>query len=418
MRPMHSDNINSKSEARNSKQNQTFKKHKVLNGSFWILNFDISSLCFGFRYSDFGFCWMFKIIFTAGLLLLAVAELANAAPAWQEEWERTLQAAKKEGALSMIGPPGADRRDALTETFQKKYGISIEYHADPGAGISPRINAERKAERYLWDVVITGTTTGLEVLIPARVLDPLEPQLLLPEVKDLKQWRGGALEFLDPGRQILVMTPFQRGTLFINTSLANPNEFKSYKDLLNPKWKGKIIADDPRKSGPGQATFTFFFLHPGLGSDFIRSLGVQSLTLLRDYAQEVNMVGQGRYPVGLGFSDSLAEERAKQGVPLAIVDPRQIKEGSDVSPASGGLSIFNRAPHPNASKIYINWLLSKEGQTLYARATGYLSARLDVPTDHAAPWRVPQPGSVKTYTQEAMDVKKQLTPLLTEVFGR
>src|SRR5215467_7488356 len=134
--------------------------------------------------------------------------------------------------------------------------------------------------------------------------------------------------------------------------------------------------------------------------------------------QEVNMVGQGRYPVGIGFSDSLAEERTKQGVPLAIVDPRQLKEGSDVSPASGGLSIFNRAPHLNASKVYINWLISKEGQTLYARATGYLSARLDVSTDHAAPWRVPQSGSVKTYTQEAMDVKKQLTPLLTEVFGR
>ena len=361
---------------------------------------------------------MLQLILRAWLLLLAVTELVNAAPAWQDEWERTLQAARKEETVAMIGPPGADRRDALTETFQKKYGITIEYYADPGAGVSPRISAERKAQRYLWDVIITGTTTGLEALIPARVLDPLEPQLILPEVKDLKQWRGGALEFLDPGRQILVMTPFQRGTLFINTSLANSKEFKSYKDLLNPKWKGKILADDPRKSGPGHATFTFFFLHPALGPDFIRSLGGQSLTLLRDYAQEVNMVGQGRYPVGLGFSDSLAEERAKQGVPLAIVDPRQLKEGSDASPASGGLSIFNRAPHLNASKVYINWLLSKEGQTLYARATGYLSARLDVPTDHAAPWRVPQPGSVKTYTQEAMDVKKQLMPLLMEVFGQ
>ena len=355
------------------------------------------------------FAWMFLVLLTGR---------AQAAAAWQEEWERVLQAAKKEGTLAMVGPPGADRRDALTETFQKKYGISVEYHADPGAGISPRLNAERKAERYLWDVVLTGTTTGLEALIPARVLDPLEPSLILPEVKDLRLWRGGTLEFLDPARQLLVMTPFQRGILFINTNSANPKEFKSYKDLLDPKWKGKIVADDPRKSGPGQATFTFFFLHPGLRLDFIRSLGGQGLTLLKDYAQEVNMVGQGRYPVGIGLSDSLAEERVKQGVPMSIVDPRQLKEGSDMSPASGGLSLFNRAPHPNASKIYINWLLSKEGQTIYARATGYISARLDVPTDHAAPWRVPQPGSVKTYTQEAMDVKKQLAPLLTEVFGR
>ena len=351
------------------------------------------------------------------LLALLTGAVFAAAPG-QEEWERVLQAAKKEGKVAIIGPTGADRRDALTIAFEKKYGIGIEYHADSGAGILPRLSAERKADRYLWDVVITGTTTALENLIPARVLDPLEANLILPEVKDLKLWRNGALEFLDPGRQLLVMSPYQRGTLFVNSTLVNPKEFKSYKDLLDPKWKGKIVADDPRKAGPGQATFTFFFLHPELGTKFIRALGGQGLTLLKDYAQEVNMLGQGRYSVGLGLSDSLAEQRAKQGVPVEIVDIRQLREGSDTSPASGGLSIFNRAPHPNAAKVYINWLLSKEGQTLYVRATGYISNRLDVPTDHAAPWRVPQPGSIKTYTQEAVDKKDDLFPILTEVFGR
>jgi iron(III) transport system substrate-binding protein len=343
---------------------------------------------------------------------------AAAAPAWQEEWERVIEAAKKEGKVSVIGPPGADRRDALTSGFEKKYGIGVDYHADSGAGILPRLSAERKAERYLWDVVVTGTTTGLENLIPAGVLDRLDPYLILPEVKDLKLWRNGALEFLDPGRQVLVMSPFQRGTLFVNTTLVNAKEFRSYKDLLDPKWQGKIVADDPRKSGPGQATFTFFFLHPDLGPKFIRALGGQALTLLKDYAQEVNMLGQGKFPVGLGLSDGIAEERAKQGVPLEIVDIRQLKEGSDTSPASGGLSVFNRAPHPNAAKLFINWLLSKEGQTIYARATGYISNRLDVPTDHARPWRVPQPGAIKTYTREAIDKKEELFPILTEVFGR
>jgi len=351
------------------------------------------------------------------LAVLLTGTTFSATPS-QEEWERVLQAAKKEGKVAMIGPVGADRRDALTIAFEKKYGISVEYHADSGAGILPRLSTERKADRYLWDVVVTGTGTTLENLIPARVLDPLDTYLILPEVRDVKLWRNGVLEFLDPGRQLLVMSPYQRAILFVNPTLANPKEFKSYKDLLDPKWKGKIIADDPRKSGPGQATFIFFFLHPELGVKFIRALAGQGLTLLRDYAQEVNMLGQGRYPVGLGLSDSLAEQRAKQGVPVEIVDMRQLKEGSDTSPASGGLSIFNRAPHPNAATVYINWLLSKEGQTIFARATGYISNRLDVPTDHAAPWRVPQPGSIKSYTREAIEKKDELSPILVEVFDR
>src|SRR5262245_47429488 len=96
------------------------------------------------------------------------------------------------------------------------------------------------------------------------------------------------------------MTPFQRGTLFVNPTVANPKEFKSYKDLLDPKWKGKIIADDPRKSGPGNATFTFFFLHPELGVKFIRAIAAQGLTLLRDYAQEVTCSGRGAIPSDSG----------------------------------------------------------------------------------------------------------------------
>jgi iron(III) transport system substrate-binding protein len=358
------------------------------------------------------------VLMASWLLTAPFAGPAFSAAPGQDEWERVLLAAKKEGKVALVGPVGADRRDALTLAFEKKYGISVEYHADSGAGILPKLSAERKADRYLWDVVVTGTTTGLDNLIPAKVLDPLEPNLILPEVKDLKLWRNGTLEFLDPGRQLLVMTPFQRGTVFINPNLVNAKEFRSYRDLLDAKWKGKILADDPRKSGPGQSTFTFFLFHPDLGPKYIRALAGQNLTLLRDYAQEVNMLGQGRYPVGLGLSDSIAEQRAKQGVPVEIVDIRQLKEGSDISPASGGLSIFNRAPHPNAAKVFINWLLSKEGQTLYARATGYISNRLDVPTDHAPPWRVPQPGSIKTYTQEAVDKKDDLLALLTEVFGR
>lgn len=352
-------------------------------------------------------------------LILTAMPLTAAQPNWQAEWERLLQAARKEGKVTVIADVTAAMRDALTEAFQKKYAIPVEFFGVAGREIPPRISAERKAGKYLWDVFVHGTTTGLTSMIPMGAFDPLEPALLLPEVTDPKMWRGGGgVEFVDPGRSFVVMTPFQRGTLFVNPNLVKPEEFKSYKDLLDPKWKGKISMDDPRRAGPGQATFTFFYLHPDLGPNFIRALAQQEITILKDYAQEVDMLGQGRFPVLIGTADFVAIARMRQGVPVAIVDPRQLREGSDVSPANGALALFNRAPHPNAAKVYANWLLSKDGQTVFARATGYVSSRLDVPTDHAEPWRVPQPKAIKTYTQEAMDLKDKLVPFLEEIFGR
>jgi iron(III) transport system substrate-binding protein len=333
------------------------------------------------------------------------------------EWDRVLEAAKREGTVSVMGPTGDDRRAALTEGFQKQYGITVDYLADAGAGIPPRLGAERGAGQYLWDIFIGGTTTGLESLIPMGALDPLEPVLVRDEVKDPTKWRNGALEFVDAGRTILVMTPFHRGTLFINTTMVQPGEITSYRDLLDPKWRGRLASDDPRRAGPGQATFTFFYLHPDLGPDFIRALARQELVIMQDYQQEIDAVGQGRYPLLIGSSDALAEARIKQGIPLAIVDPTTLKEKSDISPASGAVALFNKAPHPNAARVYLDWLLSKEGQTAYVRATGYVSNRLEVPTDHTFPWRVPQPGAIKTYDQNAMDMKDPVIAAVTEAFG-
>ena len=333
------------------------------------------------------------------------------------EWESTLAAAKKEGKVAVLTDVTATLRDALTLDFQKNYGIPVELFGSAGREVAPRVAAERKAGRFLWDIYIHGSTTALEAMIPMGAFDPLEPALILEDIKNPQTWRGGAIEFLDPDKTVMVMTPFQRGTLFYNPKLVNVKELKSYKDLLDPKWRGKMIVDDPRRAGPGAATFTFFYLHPELGPDFIRALGKQQLTIFRDYAQEVDAIGQGRYPLLIGAADFVAISRAKQGVPIAIVDARQLKEGTDLSPTNGNLALFNRAPNPNAAKVYINWLLSKEGQTIFARANGYISSRLDVPTDHTEPWRVPLPGAIKTYTKAAMQVKDNLQPLLLEVFG-
>ena len=356
---------------------------------------------------------LFKAVIEAALLLLVLP-----APSRPAEWDQVLQAAKKEGKVSVIGFLAREVRDVLTEPFQKQYGIPVEYLGSQGPEVPTKVAAERQAGQYLWDIFIGGTTTSLTAMVPMKILDPLETSLILPEVKEPKNWRGGALEFVDEGRQILIMIRRQRGTLFVNPGLVKPEEIKSYKELLAPQWKGKIVIHDPRIAGPGQATLTFFYLHPDLGPNFIRALGKQSPTILREFRQEADQVGQGRYPILVGGNEATVEELMKKGVPIAVVEPRALREGSDASPGFGAVSVFNRAPQPNAVKVYLNWLLSKEGQTAFSRATGYVSNRSDAPIDHVAPWRVPLPGSIKTYTQEAMKVKEPLLSLLYEVFGR
>ncbi len=334
-----------------------------------------------------------------------------------EEWEQVLAAAKKEGTVSLIGPVGSDRSDGLREPFVKKYGIKVEYLAARGSEVGPKLTTERNAGMFLWDVFIGGTSTGTVVLLPGGMLDPLEPALILPEVKDPKQWRGGGIEFVDPGKRFMVMTPSQRGTLYVNPNVVKPDSITSYKDLLNPKYKKKIVMDDPTKSGPGQSTFTFFYLHPTLGPNFIRELAKQEPTVLSDWSLEIDGIAKEKFLVLVGGTDVIAEERIKAGVPIAIIDPRKIKEGSDISPGSGGLAMFNRAPHPNAAKVYINWLLSKEGQTGFAQVNGYISARLDVSTAHS-PWRVPIPNSIKPYTMALRGLRADSIALSKEVFGQ
>ena len=155
------------------------------------------------------------LLWTVSLLVLSVSSLGEAA--WQEEWQKVLKAAKKEGKVSVFGPAGVPARDALTEPFAAKYGIFL---GGSGRTLSPRVLSERRARRYEWDVFVHGTTTGLTAMIPTGAFAQIRPALIRPEVKDPKNWRGGGLEVMGDGGLLGVMTPFQRGTIFVNTDHA------------------------------------------------------------------------------------------------------------------------------------------------------------------------------------------------------
>ncbi len=305
---------------------------------------------------------------------------------WKKEWENVLQAAKKEGQISVY----IYRYEALLEAFKKEYpDIKVSAVTGTGAQLGNRILAERRAEKYLVDVFSAGPNSAFNILYKGKTLDSLRPAFILPEVLDESKWHGGKHNFVDPeGKYIFgYLANASSAQLYYNSSLANPKDFKSHWDLLNPKWKGKIVSLDPRLTGLGQ-TMQFFYYHPELGPEFIKKFfGGMEMSFSREFRQMTDWMAQGKFALCVGCKDT---DRAKhQGLPVDSLDNSLWKEGGSFSTGGGSLSVLNRAPHPNAAKVFINWLLSRRGQMAMQKLADLddppNSRRIDIPKDDVPP---------------------------------
>jgi ABC-type Fe3+ transport system substrate-binding protein len=285
--------------------------------------------------------------------------------AWQADWEKTVKAAEEEGTLVIYMTQAFE--PVFRETFQKKYPkIKVTAVTGRGPELSQRVMSERRAGKYIADLYISGNITPLTVFHRAKILEPVKPLLLLPEVVEPSGWYEGKHHYDDPeNRYIFVFEGTPRsGEITYNTKLVNRSEIKSYWDLLNPKWKGKIVSVDPMVSGPISAAQIFFYKHPDLGPEYIRRLHAETdMVIVRSNEQLLDWLSAGKYSFGIGARN--VDGAITQGLPLNQFLPGSLKEGSSVTAYNGTLSLFNQAPHPNAAKVAINWLLSREGQTTW-----------------------------------------------------
>lgn len=334
---------------------------------------------------------------------------------WQIKWDSLLKEAKKEGVLAMYSTAGTEVRDALTETLQKNFGLRLEYTAGKGAEISQKLASERRAGIYMVDIYIGGTSTTLNQLKPAGMLDPLEREIFLPENLDSKAWYGGGLRWRDKDRTALSFLTYVVPPLVVNTNLVGAGEIKSYRDLLNPKWKGKLAMNDPTVAGIG---LTFFRIVGGeiMGYDYMKELVKQEPLILRDQRLQVEWVAQGKYAIAVAPTQALITSFINIGAPLAYVLPA---EGGWVAAGSGNIALVNRAPHPNAARLALNWVLTKEAQTLISKAVGVSSARMDVPTKGMDPATLIKPGMKYIDANlEEMELKADADKkLAVDIFG-
>ncbi|MBI4334690.1 MAG: extracellular solute-binding protein [Chloroflexi bacterium] len=341
---------------------------------------------------------------------------ASSAEPWKEKWENTLAEARKEGKL-LINDSGAgpEVRAVLTKVFRDKFGIDIEYNLGRSNELIVKIRTERNAGLYLVDLLLSGTGSPTTILKPEKIIDPLDPTLILPEVLNKIVWYRGDLPWVDDGHYQLAPFVSPKVPIFINTNLVKQGVITSYQDLLKPEWKGKLTINDPTRLGGGNSWFTAMV--DLFGVDYLRKMAAQNVVLVTDNRLHADWVAQGKYPVGIAMDDDLTVSYMRAGAPIAFVVP---KEGTWLSSGGAGISLVNKPPHPNAAKVFINWLLSKEGSTEFSRAHGHHSMREDVPTDFLAPEKIRKPG-VEYYPLWKHDISEKKVPgqkLAAEIFSK
>jgi iron(III) transport system substrate-binding protein len=271
------------------------------------------------------------------------------------------------------------------------------------------------------DVALSGMLTMASIFYGEKMLDPIRPVLLDPAVTDGTKWKAGKLWFIDPeDKYILRLFSTRTPIFYLNTDKVKPEEIRSAQDLLNPKFKGKMIISDPALPGIGSSDSARFYIQ--YGEDFVKKLYIdQDPMISRNRRQIGDELARGGRPIAMGAEDEEMERLQKEGFPIKRV--YSLSGMSDiVSPSVGHVAAFNKAPHPNAAKLFVNWIASKEGLEVYSRARGGVPTRNDIDAASYLPGEViPTEGAeyFDSYNWDfVLNTKEKIRLRVKELLGR
>jgi ABC-type Fe3+ transport system substrate-binding protein len=279
----------------------------------------------------------------------------------------------------VIGPAHQEVRRVLGPAFKKRFGVEMEYLGGSGGAAASRLRAERGAGLYTADVALAAIQTLATVFYAEKMLDPIKPLLVMPEVLDGSNWKKGELWFPDPEQQyVLRLFSYIGDSFLVNTDYVKPEDMRTAHDLLlNPKWKGKIAVHDPRTSGTGSNIAAQLYAQLG-GEDFLKKFYVDQKPMISGTERQItDWLLRGTYPIVVGGDSGEVDKMREEGLPvLAVYDLPDMN--AVISGGNGMIVVFNKAPHPAATKLFVNWLASKEGLEIYARASLSATTRNDI----------------------------------------
>jgi iron(III) transport system substrate-binding protein len=343
------------------------------------------------------------------------AQPASAPAGEQGEWERAVAGARQEGKVVVSGPPGPLWREVFVGIERDYPGLVLDYNGANSRDFWPRLFQERQAGQYLWDLRVGGPDPQVYQARDEGMLAPVRPILLLPEVADEGKWLGGLDGmFADKENRYLPgFHAYARTTILVNRDLIPETELRSQRDLLDPRYKGRIVLQDPR-GGAGLGTLSV--LLAGNGEDYVRDLlSKQDVVVTGDNRQQAEWVVRGRYPIAIGLGNDQLIIFEQEGLKFNV---KKLEEGPrGLNIGFGAIQLLERAPHPNAAKVFINWLLTQRIQTELSKRVELNSRRLDVAP--VAPDEVPDSQRLHEYIphqeEELLPTRHRAQQLATDL---
>lgn len=282
-------------------------------------------------------------------------------------------AALKEGKVVWYGGTTADDflKKGGIKRFEERFGIKIEPVTGENDVAAARVATEAAVGKVtvdLFDATIPHLF-GLYKQGAVLTWKPPAPELakMMPEV------------FVRDPADTIWPTHISAQALVINTNLVKAaDEPKSYWDLVDPKWKGKIAMRDPRAASGGAWMMMAFSLQPGLGMDYIKKLKqtVEPFTITGGSGRLRDAIVNGQFAIGLGGRGEFLEDLPK-GAPLKYHVP---KEGMAWTPA--GVILLKKSPHPNAAKVALTWFYELPQLQLWtevARPVAHPDVKVKIP---------------------------------------
>lgn len=302
----------------------------------------------------------------AGLTAALIVVALSLAPARAAD-SIDLAAAKREGSVTWYTSNNIDQATAIAKMFEAETGIHVELFRSGGSAVMSRFLQEKNAGTVAVDVLSTSLPALYASFAKTGVLVPFKPENFDKLQKDARDPNGYYF-----AHRITVITVFVRGDMFPAADVP-----KSWADLADKKYAGKMVITDPSYSSLQVTTMNG--LSQKLGWGFYQALRKNDTMVVRGNQQATDMLKQKERAIAIGIDDSYAVQARRQGFPFLSVYP---SEGTFLMPNPNG--IIKGSPHPNAAKLFAQFLLSDQAEKRII-ADGLYSPRLDFPAPQGAP---------------------------------